>query len=834
MSDISKIKVYGREYNIKDAEARANKLDTAGAGLKKTGTTIAHSNSVEAKSVKAFAQIAYDATGHITGTTDATPEQVEAINSGATAEKIAAIDSMVDVTEGLQAQIDQIVISSSSESVVAPEVAAARVGADSTEYNTLKLRLDGEYEATADKIDVLNFDVSELDSKLVTQTNNLYVPGYTEMESGYLATSSATTLTPSTGYYTLKVKVEAGTTYTITHQRHWGGYFDKDGNKVGYMGGSNEDFYNYTVTTPAKTAYMWVVVPVAENLSAFRVVEGSTMPQTDVRGHIKLQSYIDVQQSAPMLNLTHTQTVSFDVTNKTISIPQSSIIYGTKGKGFTAQVIDLTQTETQYNSWALLYDYDANAIVAAMWKGPFDLPVIGLVYGNKLYIHGVLETQIKYYDDGSLLPSGLSTDIPILNMTHTMSVDFDVTLRTITIPQCSLLYGNKGVVLPAQSIDLTQTATENNSWALLYDFENREIIAAMWKGPFTKPVIGVVYGNKLYMHGLLESQVKYYDDGSLKPTGIIPSIPVLNLTENQRVKFDAVNRIINIPGSSIIYGTKGKGFSATTIDLTQVETQNNSWALLYNYDTNDIIATMWKGPFDYPVVGMVYGNKLYLNGVLESQILVYTAGSEVCFFGDSITAGVHTQKAFHMYWADWADLHCKNWGVGTTGFSYEFTGSALAGNGVEGIGSTTAQTGDNTVLDIMKTVDTIDKCVIFSGTNDFGRSISISTFRASVAATLDYALTKTPYILVITPIMRLDYKTRVNDAGKKLADYSAVIKEECESRGISCIDGFDVALNPNNERYHDEFIPDGLHPNPTGHLMIARKFYTDFLTAMGR
>lgn len=47
-------------------------------------------------------------------------------------------------TANLQGQIDQIVISASAEGVVAPEVTAARVGADGTSYATLKERLDDE------------------------------------------------------------------------------------------------------------------------------------------------------------------------------------------------------------------------------------------------------------------------------------------------------------------------------------------------------------------------------------------------------------------------------------------------------------------------------------------------------------------------------------------------------------------------------------------------------------------------------------------------------------------------------------------------------------------
>lgn len=76
----------------------------------------------------------------------------DAISHFATDAMIAAINAVLsgkanttDVNTAvadLQAQIDQIEISASAESVVAPEVAAARVDADGTQYSTLKGRLD--------------------------------------------------------------------------------------------------------------------------------------------------------------------------------------------------------------------------------------------------------------------------------------------------------------------------------------------------------------------------------------------------------------------------------------------------------------------------------------------------------------------------------------------------------------------------------------------------------------------------------------------------------------------------------------------------------------------
>lgn len=46
------------------------KIDTAGTGLSKSGTTLNHSNSVTAQTSTVFKKIKYDAQGHITGTAD--------------------------------------------------------------------------------------------------------------------------------------------------------------------------------------------------------------------------------------------------------------------------------------------------------------------------------------------------------------------------------------------------------------------------------------------------------------------------------------------------------------------------------------------------------------------------------------------------------------------------------------------------------------------------------------------------------------------------------------------------------------------------------------------
>lgn len=58
------------------------KIDTAGTGLSKSGTTLNHSNSVTAKTTAGAYKIKYDSSGHITGTSSLSYSDVGAASSG--------------------------------------------------------------------------------------------------------------------------------------------------------------------------------------------------------------------------------------------------------------------------------------------------------------------------------------------------------------------------------------------------------------------------------------------------------------------------------------------------------------------------------------------------------------------------------------------------------------------------------------------------------------------------------------------------------------------------------------------------------------------------------
>ena len=101
----------------------------------------------------------------------ATDVMIEAINTVLSGK--ANTSDVNSAVANLQGQIDQIVISASAEAVVAPEVTAARVGADSTSYNTLKARLDAENTAVKTSIaSVKGIAEQAFDNSTVTQLSN--------------------------------------------------------------------------------------------------------------------------------------------------------------------------------------------------------------------------------------------------------------------------------------------------------------------------------------------------------------------------------------------------------------------------------------------------------------------------------------------------------------------------------------------------------------------------------------------------------------------------------------------------------------------------------------
>lgn len=110
-------------------------------------------------------------------------------------------------TANLQGQIDQIVISASAESVVAPEVAQARVDIDGKQFSTLKARLDYESSNTnkLNNFIGINYIGNEIESTSwmiggIASSDGSEIVATNRLRSGYIRVYSTMTLSASPGY----------------------------------------------------------------------------------------------------------------------------------------------------------------------------------------------------------------------------------------------------------------------------------------------------------------------------------------------------------------------------------------------------------------------------------------------------------------------------------------------------------------------------------------------------------------------------------------------------------------------------------------------------------
>lgn len=218
---------------------------------------------------------------------------------------------------------------------------------------------------------------------------------------------------------------------------------------------------------------------------------------------------------------------------------------------------------------------------------------------------------------------------------------------------------------------------------------------------------------------------------------------------------------------------------------------------------------------------------------------------KIYFIGDSITAGTGTDNLYHMYLGAKLSAHCYNYGVAGSGYAYNVvsTNPVIAGEGKEGDGESVVISYNNTFINMANTIPTDgDLYVVFGGTNDYGQNVNMEVFGNAVGSTLTslYTRVDSNKIIVITPLMRNrttgnfpDGKAP-NNVGKSLSAYVNAIVNTCKSMGVTCINLYESGgLNPYIANIRTKFMPDGLHPNDTGHKAIADILYPYFKQMLG-
>jgi lysophospholipase L1-like esterase len=136
--------------------------------------------------------------------------------------------------------------------------------------------------------------------------------------------------------------------------------------------------------------------------------------------------------------------------------------------------------------------------------------------------------------------------------------------------------------------------------------------------------------------------------------------------------------------------------------------------------------------------------------------------------------------------------------------------------------------------------DDADLVVVFGGTNDYGHgNAPIGDFFDRTPETFYGAchylfrglirkyLGK--QIVIMTPLHRTGELSQVGDGRKarptlSLRGYVDIIREVAEYYSLPVIDLYrESGLQPELEEIQTTYIPDGLHPNEAGHIVMARK-----------
>ena len=204
-------------------------------------------------------------------------------------------------------------------------------------------------------------------------------------------------------------------------------------------------------------------------------------------------------------------------------------------------------------------------------------------------------------------------------------------------------------------------------------------------------------------------------------------------------------------------------------------------------------------------------------------------GKKIAFLGDSITEGYGASCEDNTYWnliARKTGAECFGYGIGGTTIARRQKPLSLE--------KTNRYFGSR----VDELIPDADIVVIFGGTNDFGGSDPAfgqmsdrtdDTFYGAYHLLLQALIRKYPTgkILVATPLHRLteddpSYNEQDGRRGGRLSDYVDAICQVAAFYGIAVADLYRTCpIQPRMEDHRIRYMPDGVHPNDAGHVILA-------------
>lgn len=179
-------------------------------------------------------------------------------------------------------------------------------------------------------------------------------------------------------------------------------------------------------------------------------------------------------------------------------------------------------------------------------------------------------------------------------------------------------------------------------------------------------------------------------------------------------------------------------------------------------------------------------------------------GKKIAVFGDSIVQGRFCKNS--------SSVNC------TAPKPYSNLLSEIAGKEPFTFGIGGALVYDNnwkSLSEHYSSVTGFDVVFICAGTNDFGGNIALADFKTAYTTVLTALVSTNTEVIVLTPTRRSTNST--NTQGLKLIDYADAEKEIATTLNVRVIDLYDFT---NNSTFKGQ-LSDGLHPNETGHRILA-------------
>ncbi len=208
-------------------------------------------------------------------------------------------------------------------------------------------------------------------------------------------------------------------------------------------------------------------------------------------------------------------------------------------------------------------------------------------------------------------------------------------------------------------------------------------------------------------------------------------------------------------------------------------------------------------------------------------------GQKIDFLGDSITEGAGVsciENRFTELLSSEYGILTVNHGIGGTRIARQRTPSFYPDHDKDFI---------SRVNDLDSDADVI---MVFGGTNDYGHGDAPMgtmqdrtpyTFYGALHTLYTDLITRFPeaLIVVMTPLHRLNEDALVDDNGRRragtLKDYVNVIREVAQYYSLPVLDLYrESGLQPNVPVIQEKYVPDGLHPNDAGHVMLKNLIYS--------